>query len=127
MSEVRQRLRLVAGAFAVGTVTVVAVLPMVSFEAESPELKDATAVTAAVFGVIGLIVAFRWWTSVGERTNEPSRLQVGFIVRVAIAEVGLLMGILGFVMSGSMLAPLIGGALFLGALAAMTLGLGAID
>jgi hypothetical protein len=55
--------------------------------------------------------------------NEPSRLQVGFIVRVAIAEVGLLMGILGFVMSGSMLAPLIGGALFLGALAAMTMGL----
>lgn len=123
MSEVKQRLRLITGVFAVGTVAVIVALSLVSFEAESPELKDATAVTAAVFGAIGLIVALRWWTSVGERMNEPSRLQVGFIVRVAIAEVGLLMGILGFVMSGSMLAPLIGGALFLGALAAMAMGL----
>jgi len=123
MSEVRQRLRLVAGAFAVGTVAVVAVLQMVSFEAESPELKDATAVTAGVFGAIGLIIALRWWTNAGERSTEPSRLQIGFIARVAIAEMGLLMGILGYVMSGSMLAPIIGGTLFLGALAAMTIGL----
>jgi hypothetical protein len=123
MSEVKRRLRLITAGFAVGAVVVIVALSLVSFEAESPELKGATAVTATVFGAIGLIVALRWWTSVDERMNEPSRLQVGFIVRVAIAEVGLLMGILGFVMSGSMLAPLIGGALFLGALAAMTLGL----
>lgn len=124
MDEVRQRLMTLAGAFALGTIVIVAVLSFVDVnEPGNPELADGSMLAAAIFGVIGLLLALRWWSTTGEIPSEPGRFQIGFIVRIAIAEVGLLIGILGYLMTGEILAPIIGGALFLAALVVMTISL----
>lgn len=108
-----------------GAVALVGVLSAVDLgEAESPDLADAGALTAAFFGVIGLLVALQYWSRSGERTTATStNVQIGFIVRVAIAEMGLLIGILAQVMTGSKLPPLLGLALFLVSLLLLVLGL----
>lgn len=127
MEAAKSRLRLIAGAFAFGAVAIVVVLSLIDVgEPESPDLADAAALTAAIFGAVGLLLALRWWSNAGEKPVGPDRLQVGFIVRVAIAETGLLLGVLGFTMTGSMTAPIVGGALFLVALLLLVAGLGRI-
>mgnify|MGYP000255322204 CR=1 FL=1 len=47
----------------------------------------------------------------------------GFIIRVAIAELGLLLGIVGLFMTGSLLPALVGLGLFLPALFLLYLGM----
>ena len=92
-------------------------------EAESPDLADGAALAAAVFGVVGLLIALQWWSKFGEIQRSPASVQIGFIVRVAIAELGLLLGILALVMTGSSTPAYIGLGLFLLSLLVMTLGL----
>lgn len=124
MEAAKSKLRTVAGAFAFSAIAIVVVLSLIDLgEPENPDLADAAALTAAIFGAAGLLMALRWWSTAGERTVGPDRLQVGFIVRVAIAETGLLLGVLGFTMTGSMTAPIIGGTLFLVALLLLVAGL----
>lgn len=125
MDVVKQRLMTVAGAFALGTIVTIVVLSLVEItEPESPDLANGAVVAAAAFGVAGLLLALRWWSTTGEYPVDPGRFQIGFIVRVSVAEVGLLLGVLGYVMTGQILAPIVGGALFLAALALMALSLG---
>jgi hypothetical protein len=126
VSDVKKRLMTVVVTFAAGTVIVVAALTVIDVEATSPEMADGAALVAAIFGTIGLLLALRWWSTAGEIPRDPNRLQLGFIVRVAIAESGLLLGALGYIMTGSLLAPIVGGGLFLGALGLMALGLNRI-
>lgn len=127
MDTAKNKLRTVAGAFAVGAIAIVVVLWLVDLgEPESPDLADAAALTAAIFGAAGLLMALRWWSTAGERAVDPGRLQIGFIVRMAVAETGLLLGVLGFTMTGSMTAPIVGGALFLVALLLLVAGLGRV-
>lgn len=124
MNEVKQRLLTLVGAFAVGTVVIIVVLALVDInEPESPELAGGAMLLAASFGVVGLLLALRWWSTTGETPPEPGRFQIGYIARIAIAELGLLLGILGYVMTGEILAPIIGGALFLAALSFMAVSL----
>ena len=125
MENLKRSLNLIAGSFAMGAVALVGVLSAVDLgDAESPDLADAGALTAAFFGVIGLLVALQYWSRSGERTTATSaNVQIGFIVRVAIAEMGLLIGILAQVMTGSKLPPLLGLALFLVSLLLLVLGL----
>ena len=124
MDQVRHRLEAVARAFAAGAIVLVGVLAVIDIgEAQDPDLADAAALASAIFGVIGLLAALRWWSTAGERTVGPERIQVGFIVRVAIAETGLLLGVVGFVLTGSLLAPMIGCVLFLAALVLLVLSL----
>ena len=92
-------------------------------EAESPDLADGAALAAAVFGVVGLLIALQWWSKSGEIQRSPASVQFGFIVRVAIAELGLLLGILALVMTGSTTPAYIGLGLFLLSLLVKTLGL----
>lgn len=123
VSAVKKRLMTVTAAFAAGTVIVAASLSVIDIEATSPELAAGAALAAAIFGTAGLLLALRWWSTAGETPQDPNRLQLGFIIRVAIAEIGLLLGVLGYVMTGSMLAPIVGGVLFLGSLGLLALGL----
>jgi hypothetical protein len=117
LANVKRTLRLIAGSFAAGSVALVAVLSLLDLgEAESPDLADSAAVLAGVIGVVGLLLAVVWWARISERPRSPAALQMGFLVRAAIAEVGLLIGVLGFFMTGSLTAPLIGLGLFLAAL-----------
>jgi drug/metabolite transporter (DMT)-like permease len=127
MDVTKSKLRTVAGAFAIGAVAILVVLSLVDLgEPESPDLADAAALTAAIFGTVGLLMALRWWSTAGERASDPGRLQIGFIVRMAVAETGLLLGVLGFTMTGSMTAPMVGGVLFLAALLLLVAGLGRV-
>jgi membrane protease YdiL (CAAX protease family) len=114
----------IAATFAAGAVIVVVAMALVDIgEPENPQLAESAALTAAAFGAIGLLVALRWWSGAGERPFDPNRIQLGFIIRVAIAELGLLLGVIGFVMTGSIAASVVGGTLFLGALALLAMGL----
>ena len=124
MDEVKKRLMTVVGAFALGTVVTVTVLALINItEPENPDLADGATLAVLVFGVSGILVALRWWSNAGESQVEPGRFQIGFIVRVSIAEIGLLLGILGYVMTGRLLAPILGAALFLVALGFLALSL----
>lgn len=125
LEAVRRKLLLLAGAFAVGVVVIVSVLAAIDLgEAESPDLTEGATLAATILGVVGLLVALRWWAIAGERSSRPAQLQVGFVLRVAIAELGLLTGILGLVMTGSKTGLLIGAGLFLVALLILALALG---
>lgn len=92
-------------------------------EPESPDLADGGALTAAVFGVAGLLIALQWWSRAGEQAPNPAQLQMGFIIRTAIAELGLLLGILALVISGSTTPMAIGLGLFLASLLLLVLAL----
>ena len=92
-------------------------------DAASPDLAGGAALATAAFGAVGLLFALRWWSRAGESTGDETRLMLGFIVRVAGAEVGLLMGVLGLIMTGSTTAPYIGLGLFLASLGILGLGL----
>ena len=120
----KRRLESIAGWFALGGVILVGVLALIDVgEPDDPGLGDAAVLLSAALGVIGLLVALRWWSIAGEHPVTPDGLQISFMLRVAIAETGLLLGVVGFAMTGSMAAPIIGGALFLVALLVLVLGL----
>jgi hypothetical protein len=124
MDNVRRTLNMVSGSFAAGGIMIVVVMSAIDLgEAESPDLADGAALAAAIFGVVGLLVALQWWSNSGEVQRSPASVQIGFIIRIAIAELGLLLGILALVMTGSMTPAYIGLGLFLLSLLVMTLGL----
>ncbi len=120
----KRTLNLVSGSFAIAGITIVAVLSTVDLgEPERPDLADGAALAAFIFGSLGLLVALQWWSRFGDTPRTPASLQIGFVVRVALAELGLLLGILALIMTGSITPSLIGLGLFLVALLLLTLGL----
>lgn len=123
LDAVRSTLRLTAIAFAIGAVVVVAVFASIDLgDAQDPDLADGAALAATVLGAIGLLVALQWWSRAGEQPRSPASLQMGFIIRVAIAELGLLIGIVGIYMTGSLTPAFIGLGFFLVALLLLLLG-----
>ncbi len=92
-------------------------------EPESPDLADGAALAATVFGVLGLLVALLWYSRAGETQPSPAKVQMGFIIRIAIAELGLFIGIVALVMTGSTTPTVIGFWLFLASLLMLWLGL----
>ena len=127
MAEVKRKSRLLAASFAGAAVVFVAVFSLADVgEPPSPDLADGAALAAAVLGVVGVLVALQWWSRAGEQTRTPANVQMGFIVRVAIAELGLLVGIMGVFLTGSLTGAMIGIVLFLLSLLLLVTGLGRI-
>lgn len=125
MQTVIRRLRLLAASFAGAATVFVVVFALVDLdEPQSPDLADGAALAAAVFGVVGLLVALQWWSRAGEQSRTPANVQLGFIVRVAIAELGLLIGVMAVFLTGSLAAALIGLGLFLVSLLLLVAALG---
>jgi peptidoglycan/LPS O-acetylase OafA/YrhL len=124
MDPVKRTLNLVTGAFALTAVVAVAVLTGLDIGTpERPDLVDGAVLATAVLGGIGLLVALVWTARSGERHTDPNRLMLGYITRLAITEVGVLLGIVGLLYTGSTTAPYLGLALFLLSLAALAAGL----
>ena len=120
MQQSKRSLNLLAGSFALAGIVIVAVLSSIDLgEAQNPDLADGANLAAGVFGAIGLIVALFWLSRFDESQYTADRLTIGFIVRVAIAELGLLMGIVGLFMTGSTTASYIGLAFFLPSILAL--------
>jgi drug/metabolite transporter (DMT)-like permease len=114
LDTVKRTLKIVAASFAAGAVAIFVVVSSVDLgEPDSPDLADGGALAAAVFGVAGLLIALQWWSSAREQAQSPAKLQMGFVIRTAIAELGLLLGVLALVMSGSTTPMAIGLGLFL--------------
>ena len=117
MAAVKRTLRIIAASFAGAAVVFVVVFTTVDIgDPQNPDLSDGAALAATALGVVGLLVALRWWSGAGEKVRTPTNVQMGFIVRIAVAELGLLLGILAIFMTGSATAAFIGLALFLVAL-----------
>ena len=124
MDETKRNLTLIVRSFAIAGVAAVVVLSIVDFgEAANPDLSGGAALATAAFGAVGLLLALHWWSTVGESSQAGTNLMLHFVGRVAIAEMGLLMGILGLIMTGSATAAYIGLGLFLAALLFLSLGL----
>jgi hypothetical protein len=124
VEQAKRTLNLISGSFAGAAIVAVAALAAVDLgEPTSPDLAGGATLTATVFGALGLVGALVWSARAGERRSTPNRLMVAFVVRVAIAELGLLMGILGLVMTGAMLPSYVGLGFFLGSLALLATGL----
>ncbi len=123
IDAVRSTLRLTAASFAIGAIVVVVVFSSLDLgDAERPDLADGAALAAAILGAIGLLIALQWWSRAGEQPRTPASLQTGFIIRVAVAELGLLLGIVGLYMTGSASAALIGLGFFLISLLLLMMG-----
>ena len=88
----------------------------------APELMVYIAGLTELLGGIGLLIALVWTARSGERHADPNRLMLGYITRLAITEVGALLGILGLFLTGSTAAPYLGLALFLLSLAVLAAG-----
>jgi len=128
VQDVKRTLNLIAGSFAIAGIAIAAVLSAIDLgEPTSPDLADGGALASAIFGAIGFLIALQWWSRAGEISRTAARVQMGFIVRVAVAETGALLGILTLMMTGSNTALLIGLALFLVSLLLLTLGLSRIS
>ncbi|MCP3998863.1 MAG: hypothetical protein GY722_27895 [bacterium] len=124
MESARRTLIMIASSFAVAGVVAVVVLTSLDLsDPVEPDLAGGATLTAAMFGAIGLVLALTWTARAGDRSPEPQRLLVGFIMRVAIAELAVMMGILGLVMTGSASAPYVGLSFFLASLFVLYLGL----
>lgn len=105
----------------------VAVFALADFgEPPDPDLADGAVLAAAAIGAIGLLVSLQWWSRAGEQPRTPARVQMGFIIRVAIAELGLLIGIMAVFLTGSLTAIAVGMALFLISLLMLVAGLNRI-
>ena len=127
MDQAKRTLSFIVGSFAVLAVSTVVVLSLVDLgEPAEPDLSDGALLAVLVFGSIGLLLALLWSARAGDTTTTPNRLMVGFVTRVAIAELGLLLGILGLVMTGAILPAYVGLGLFLGSLLFLALGLGRV-
>lgn len=92
-------------------------------EPASPELAGGAALAASVFGSVGVLLALFWFLGSGDKPATGTNLMLAFVGRVAVAELGVLIGILGLLMTGSAVAMLLGLGLFLAALALLSLGL----
>jgi peptidoglycan/LPS O-acetylase OafA/YrhL len=124
MDPIKRTLNLVTGAFALAAVVAVAVLTGLDLGTpERPDLEDGAVLATAVLGGIGLLIALVWTARSGERHADPNRLMLGYVTRLAITEVGALLGILGLFLTGSTAAPYLGLALFLLSLAVLAAGL----
>ncbi len=124
MEQAKRTLNLIVGSFAIGAVVLVVILAAVEFgDPASPDLADGATLTAGLFGAAGLLVSLVWLSRSGERSRTPNQLLSGFVIRVAIAELGLMMGILGLVMTGSMTASYVGLGFFLASLLLLGVGL----
>lgn len=124
MVAVKRMLRLVTGSFAAAAVVVVIVLAGIDrSEPPSPDLADGAILAVAVVGFIGLVAAALWYSRAGEHPKPPARVQTGFIIRIAIAELGLLLGVLAIFLTGAVVPAMIGLGLFLVALLLLYLGL----
>jgi len=120
--------RKIAAIFAVAAIatTVLGVVIRPS-DPDSPELAGDAVLATAVIGVAGLLTALRWWSTAGEHPVGIDRLRVGFIMRIALAETGLILGLFGNVLTGSATPVLVGGGLFLVALLILGLGLKRVE
>jgi len=128
MEAVKNTIRMVSAGFAIGPVMLVIVVALMDLgEPESPELADGATLAVAVIGLIGLLIASLWYSRAGDRPRRPDRVQNGFIVRVAIAELGLLLGVVGLFMTGSLLPMFVGLGLFLPSLLLLYLGVNRIE
>ncbi len=128
VDQARRTLNLITTSFALGGIVVAFVLVGVDLgEPSSPDLADGAALTAGVFGALGLVIALVWAARSGERRANPQRLMTAYVIRVAIAELGLLMGILGLVMTGAALPIFIGLGFFLASLVFLRVGLGRVS
>ncbi len=128
MDQAKRTLNMIVVSFAGAGIVAVLALAAVDFgDPAEPDLARGATLAATVFGAVGLLIALLWWQQSGERKPPPNQLMLGFVVRVAIAELGLLIGILGLVMTGSIAAPYVGLGFFLLSLAAMYAGLRRIE
>ena len=124
MEQAKRTLTLIAGSFAAaGIVIVLALSALDVSDPASSDLADGAVLAAAVFGALGLLAALIWASRSGEGRHTPNSLTIGFIVRVALAELGLLIGILGLFMTGSMTPSYVGLGFFVVALLALAAGL----
>jgi hypothetical protein len=124
MESAKRTLTLIVVSFATAAVIAVVVMTSLDFsDPAEPDLANGATLAAAISGGIGLVVALAWTSRSGGPSPEPQRLLAGFVIRVAVAELGVLMGILGLVMTGSATAPYVGLALFLVSLLVLYLGL----
>ena len=69
------------------------------------------------------MIAALWYSHAGERPASPAQVQSGFIIRIAVAELGLLLGVMAIFLTGALLPALIGLGLFLISLLLLYLGL----
>ena len=124
MEAAKRTLTMITASFAIAGVIGVRVLTSLDLgDPAEADLAGGATLAAAVFGAIGLVVALVWTARAGDRSPEPQRLLVAFVIRVAIAELGVLLGILGLVMTGSAAPPYVGLGLFLASLFVLYLGL----
>lgn len=124
MDPVKRTLNLVTGAFAVAATVAVVVLTSLNVgPPERPDLVDGSVLATAVFGSVGLLVALVWTARSGERNTDPNRLMLSYITRLAITEVGVLLGLVGLFLTGSTAAPYAGLGLFLLSLVVLAAGL----
>lgn len=124
MESAKRTLTMILTSFAItGIVAVVVLTGLDLGEPAEPDLASGAILAAAIFGGIGLLVALVWTARSGDRSPDPQQLLAGFVIRVAIAELGGLMGILGLVMTGDTTAPYVGLAFFLVSLLVLYLGL----
>lgn len=127
MVAVKRTLRLVTITFAVAAVAIVIVLAGIDrSEPPSPDMADGAVLAVAVVGLIGLVIAAMWYSQAAGRPAPPARVQTGFIIRIAIAELGLLLGITAIFLTGALGPAIVGLGLFLVALLLLYLGLNQI-
>jgi F0F1-type ATP synthase membrane subunit c/vacuolar-type H+-ATPase subunit K len=84
-------------------------------------------VLGAAAGVTGLLFAGAWRTRVSGRPITTPQLRVTMFVALAIAEVGMLLGLVWGFVSASVGGLWVGGALFLSSLAVIVSGVSAAD
>jgi hypothetical protein len=124
MVSVKRSLRLLVAGFAVAAIAVVAVVAAIgSDDPQSPDLADGALLAVAVVGMSGLALAALWYSQAARSSASPARVQTGFIIRVAIAEMGLLLGVLAIFLTGAVLPAIVGLGLFLIALLLLYLSL----
>lgn len=124
MESAKRTLTMITTSFAIAGVIGVLVLTSLDLsDPVEPDLAGGATLAAAIFGAIGLVVALVWTARTGDRSPDPQRLLIGFVIRVAIAELGVLIGILGLVMTGNATAPYLGLGFFLASLFVLYLGL----
>jgi hypothetical protein len=127
MVAVKRTLRLITASFAAGAVVIVIVLAGVSRnEPQSPDLADGALLAVAVIGLVGLVIAAVWYARAGAHPSSPAQVQMGYIIRIAVAELGLLLGVLAIFLTGTLVPALTGLGLFLVALLMLYLGLNQI-
>ncbi len=128
MSAVLRTLRTIAVGFAFGPIAVAVVIAFLDLgEPESPDLADGATAAVIVLGAIGLVVALLWWSRAGDAGRTPAAVQIGFIIRLAIAELGFLLGILAVFMTGAVAPMFVGLGFFLASLFFMVLSLRRIE